>query len=552
MTNDKVTVVGFDGVTFDLIDLLVAEGRLPTFTRLLDQGVRGRLMSTIPPATIPAWPTFMTGKSPGQHGVFDFFRKDNQGARRLVSARDIDGPTIWRFLSDRDRRCIVLNVPCTYPPEPIDGIMVSGMLTPAEAEYVSPPRMAPDLDAWTGGYRVNPRSKYVRSPFDPDELIRELREVTEIQKRAFLELLRREAWDFAMIMFRATDIIQHKLWHRPEEVARLYELMDRSLAEILTAAGDASIWLMSDHGFGPLYKLFHINQWLRDQDWLAIRRKSPSASEGSEGSRRVGVSNRVSTLRRLASTFGLSREWARSALPPGLQHLLKELLPGKLRRWVPGSSYEIDWLHTRVFNDSSFTQETQALRINLKGREPQGIVGPSDYEELRDGVIQALQSLRDPDTNQPIVTQVHKGDELFAGPYVSNAPDLVLQLHDGYKMINDFVARDWITRLSPVGGCHRREGIFIAVGQDIRHGEDLGRLSIADLMPTILHSMGLPVPTSCDGEMRGDVFAEQSETGQRSVGYQDVSSIPRTRREEDVDQDDEEVLARLRALGYID
>lgn len=544
-------MIGFDGATFEFISPMAAEGRLPTLAALLENGVWARLLSTIPPATVPAWPTFMTGKSPGRHGVFDFFKKDSQGKRRLVSAQDIDGPTLWRFLSDHGRRCIVLNVPCTYPPEQVNGVIVSGMLTPAGAQFAHPAEIAAQLDAWTGGYRVNPRSRYVRSPFDRQELIRELREVTQIQKRAFMELLQRESWDFAMLMFRATDIIQHKLWHEPEDVAELYQFVDEALNEIVLAARDSSIWLISDHGFGPLYKLFHVNQWLRDRKWLALERKSAPAAE-STPEQREGVSRSSSAIHRLATRFGLSRDWARSALSPRLQSLVKRLLPGKLRRWVPGSSYKVDWSHTQVFNDNSFTQETQALRINLIGREPEGTVDPDDYERLRDEVSQALQELRDPETDQQIVTRVHKGNELFVGPYAGHAPDLVLELHDGYKMINDFVARDWVSRLSRVSGCHRREGIFVAAGPAIARGADLGRLSIADLMPTILHYMRLPVPTTCDGVVRQDVFAARSRPATRLVTFEDAPSTPRKRGNETDEDVDGEVLSRLRSLGYIE
>jgi predicted AlkP superfamily phosphohydrolase/phosphomutase len=493
----------------------------------------------------------MTGKSPGRHGVFDFFKKDSQGRRQLVSSQDIDGPTLWRYLSDHGRHCIVLNVPCTYPPESISGIVVSGMLTPADAEYVNPPETSAALDAWTGGYRVNPRSEYVGSPFDRDELIRELREVTEIQKCAFLQLLERESWDFAMLMFRATDVIQHKLWHRPEDVAQVYRMMDLALSEIVAAAGDSSIWLMSDHGFGPLYKLFHINRWLRDRGWLAIQRKTTPKPRESEETGRAGISSHASVLRRLASRFGLSREWARSALSPSVQSVLKGLLPGKMRRWVPSSSYEVDWSRTQVYNDSSFTQETQALRINLKGREPQGTVEADDFDRLRQEVIEGLQAIRDTQTGEPVIIRVHRGDELFAGPYAAKAPDLVLQLRDGYKMISDFIAQEWVSSLSPVGGCHRRAGVFAAWGPDIARGEDLGQLSIADLMPTLLHYMGLAVPSACDGNVRRDVFAAQSKPATRAVRY-DNASATRPTEPKGAAKDDEEVLSRLRALGYIE
>lgn len=546
-------MIGLDGATFDLIDPLVQAGRLPTVADLLAKGVRGRLMSTIPAATIPAWPSFMTGKSPGRHGVFDFFTRDAHGRQRLVSSRDIRGPTLWRYLSDRGRRCIVLNVPCTYPPEPINGVLVSGMLTPVNGEYVSPREKAAKLDLWTGGYRVNPRSKYVRSPFDRDELLRELQEVSLIQKRAFLKLLETEDWDFGMLMFRATDIVQHKLWHRPEDVAKVYELMDTVLAEIAASAGDTSIWLVSDHGFGPQAKLFHINQWLRDQGWLAIRPKAGSTLGQPESGVTIGQESPDlgASARLWLARAGLGRDRARTFLPRAFQPTVKRILPRALRRWIPGSTYEVDWRRTQVANDNAFTQETQALRINLGGREPEGIVAPDEYESLRFGVIQALKELRDPETGHRVVTEVYRGDELFAGPYADRAPDLILQLRDGYKMIGDLVAREYVSRLPQVAGCHRRDGILVAAGTDLASSLDLGELAISDVMPTLLHFMGLAVPTDCDGSVRLDLFAPESGPANRQVVYQNVTSAARS-VEAEPEENDEEVLSRLRALGYVD
>jgi len=552
LSNRQAIIIGLDGATFDLINPLVASGRLPIFSRLLTGGVRAQLMSTIPPATVPAWPTFMTGKHPGRHGVFDFFKQVDGGQRRLISSQDINGPTLWRYLSDQGRRCIVLNVPCTYPPEPINGVLASGMLTPANGQHVHPPEMAAQLDAWTGGYRTNPRSKYVGDPFNREELIQELYEVSNIQKNAFLALLQAEPWDLAMLMFPATDIIQHKLWHEQIDIAAMYEFMDGILAEIVARAGNASIWLVSDHGFGPLKKQFHINKWLRDQGWLAIRLKVGVASAEGKPSPRAGQERSAmdTSLQRAFSRVGLSRDRARALLPPSVQTALKRLLPHKVRRLMPASAYEVDWLGTQVFSDSSFTQETQALRINLRGREPAGTVAPDEYAPFRDQVIQALKELSDPETGELVVTDVYKGDELFAGPYADAAPDLILQLDDGYKMIGGFVAREYISSLSPVSGSHRRDGILVASGPDIAIGADLGPISIADVMPTLLHWMGLPVPSTCDGQVQPGVFAPASESANQPVSFEDVAAAPQ-RENVEPGEIDEQVLARLQALGYL-
>ena len=354
-----------------------------------------------------------------------------------------------------------------------------------------------------------------------------------------------------MLMFRATDIIQHKLWHRPDDIATLYEFMDTALAEIVAAAGDGtSIWLMSDHGFGPQTHLFYVNQWLRDQGWLAIRRKTGDTTDETTLARR-GQSKQAVAARRRFANLGLSRDLLRTMLPRSLQSLLKRLLPRRLRQWLPGSRYELDPARTVVFGDSRFTTETQALRINLQGREKEGVVEPGEYEDLRSAVIQALRTLRDPETGEAVVEEVYKGEELFAGPYVQDAPDLILRLREGYKMNLTFGAQEYVARLPQVGGCHRQDGIFMAMGPDISAGGELSELSIADVMPTLLHWMGMAVPAGCDGQVRQDVFVEGSEPAGRAVAYQEPTVPESSGVAIEEDEDDEAVLSRLRDLGYI-
>jgi len=131
----KVLVIGLDGATFDLIKPFAAQGQLPHLKKLMDAGAWSELSSTIPPVTASAWTSFMTGKNPGAHGLFDFMQR-RKGSYDLVpvSSGERDGKTLWEVAGDAGRKVIVMGVPVTYPPTPVNGLLVTGMLTPRGAK----------------------------------------------------------------------------------------------------------------------------------------------------------------------------------------------------------------------------------------------------------------------------------------------------------------------------------------------------------------------------------------------------------------------------------
>ena len=221
-------VIGLDGATFDLIKPFVALGRLPTIEKLMREGVYGDLISTIPPVTSPAWPSFMTGKNPGKHGVFDFVGKGGGYDRTIKTAKDIKAKTLWRMLSDAGKTCIVVNVPVTYPPEKIKGCIVSGMLTPPGACYAYPFEVYEELRKM--GYK--PEIEDIEKYSSPKELLHCLVEVASMRTKAVLYLMDKfNRWDFCMLVFRGTDIIQHNIWQHKDIILQFYQKIDRLISK---------------------------------------------------------------------------------------------------------------------------------------------------------------------------------------------------------------------------------------------------------------------------------------------------------------------------------
>src|SRR5512137_182448 len=269
----KLLIIGLDGATFDLIKPWAAEGKLPTLAKLTQDGVTGDLESTLPPVTSPAWPTFMTGKNPGKHGVFDFIRP-RAGTFDMVNASQIKGKLLWEILSEAGYSVGVLNVPITYPPRKVDGYLVPGLLSPDQGKTVYPPDLLKPYEAELGKYRLTPNVQY--KPGNEDEFIADLHDLIDTQLRYALRLMKDHPTDVLMLHFLATDNGSHALWrfmdqtHPRHEAAlfaryghallEVYQHLDRAVGEVNSAISNPhSTIVMSDHGFGPLHRTINLN-----------------------------------------------------------------------------------------------------------------------------------------------------------------------------------------------------------------------------------------------------------------------------------------------------
>ncbi len=544
--SQRVFVLGLDGATFDLIKPWAQAGYLPTLGRLLAEGAHGPLESTLPPVTSPAWPSFMTGVNPGKHGVFDFIQA-RAGSFNLVNATSIRSPTLWELLSAAGRRIGVLNVPVTYPPPAVNGFLVAGLLAPARREIAFPPGFLARYEPELGPYRVTPGVQY--KPGNEGAFIADLHLLMERRTRYALRLMQTEPWDFFMVHYLALDVAQHALWrhmdpthplHDPASAAHygnairdLYRRADDALAQFLDQLdGNTVVLIMSDHGFGPLHRVVNLNNLLLQAGLLHLKRQPVVRL-------RAGLFRRGLTP---AAAYGLIARF-------GLQNLVWRVSKQARNKVVDSflSFEDVDWSRTLAYSMGHVGQ----IFINRRGREPHGIVGPAEVEDVRRRVIAALESLRDPDSGRPLLDRVIPGEEAAHGPYADQGPDLHVIL-DGYRCIAfPLFAMDGriITRqIRGDSGCHRREGIFLAWGPSVRAGAQIEGARIIDLAPTILHLMGLSVPEYMDGRP-----IEAVAGGQWSVvGNAWLADRPRDTDHRPLSLEDEaEVESRLRSLGYL-
>jgi predicted AlkP superfamily phosphohydrolase/phosphomutase len=560
----RVLVIGIDGATFDLIAPWSKAGDLPNLARLMAEGVHGSLESTLPPVTSPAWPTFATGMNSGKHGVFDFIRPMG-GQFELVNAASIRAPTVWQILSEAGHRIGVMNVPVTYPPTPVNGFIIAGMLSPVGGTFTYPADL---LDRYAGQmkpYRIAPQVQYKEG--NETEFAADFLDLVERRGEYALQLMTDHPYDFLMFHFQATDIVQHAFWkfvdpghprYDPQAAARfgpalkqVYQHVDGFIGQMLDRLmDDATVIVMSDHGFGPLHYVVNLNLFLLEQGLLQLKRGAWTRLK--TGLFRVGLT--PASLWHLVERVGLQNYvWQ-------VSKSTRNKVVGKFL-----SFDDVDWSRTLAYSIGHVGQ----VYVNLKGREPAGIVEPgAEYEAVRQRVIEALQDLRHPESNQPLVDRAIPGDQVVHGPYAHRSPDLHIVL-DGYRTIafplfatdNRIVTR----QIRGDSGCHRQHGILIAWGAEVRseapspvgrpgEGQTVEGARIVDLAPTILHLMGLPVPEDMDGRVLTEALTTSRPVEYGPAGATDAFREGSGRPDLEAGlsaEETAEVEERLRALGYL-
>lgn len=563
----KVLVVGLDGATFDLIKPWAAAGYLPTLNHLMSGGAHGALRSTIPPMTAPAWTSFATGTNPGKHRLYDWIAREPDSYHfSPITALDGTAPTIYTLLSQAGRRVCSLNVPMTYPPTPVNGVMVSGMPAPSTRNTITyPADLYQDILQAVGDYILYPDPGQAYSDSGVETFLKRLYRCTELRLDTF-DYLRslvkdpgssavREAWDFAMVVFNGTDTICHALWkymdrthplHDPDSYEKYgsairdyYQFVDKQLASLVNSLDDdTTLIIMSDHGFGPFHKFIHVNNWLIQEGLMHI--KSGLRPRFKKGLFDLGFSPmNMYNLLMQAGLGALKREVVRGQG----QGLLKTLFL---------SFEDVDWRRTMAYSLGNVGQ----IYLNVAGREPYGCVQPGAmYNQVRDDIIARLLKLCDPATGEPVVEAAYRREEIYGGDQVKHAPDILFiprrleyfgfgEYEFGCHKIIEPIKRG-------ISGTHRMHGIFMAYGAGVQPGAVVEDAQIIDLAPTILYIMGLPRPEHMDGRVLHEIFHEAFQPAQSENGHSQWQG-PSGGSDAGLTEEEKQILAdRLRNLGYV-
>jgi predicted AlkP superfamily phosphohydrolase/phosphomutase len=550
----RILVIGLDGATFDVIEPLIQKGGLPMIEKLLREGTSAMLKSTPFPHSAPAWTSCLTGVNPGKHGVFGWGVRDDQSSYRfqLSNSLSIKAKTLPRLLSENGKYSVLMNDPVSYPPYPIKGSIISGMLTPQGEGFTFPSELQQEL------LKAVPDYVTEVSPFDFDlathaglsayaeALLRAIRARTQAAKL----LMETKQWDFFMVVFTELDRIQHHFWgetntaHLPlsqkdkflgRMIPRTYGTLDESISFLLKGLPkDTQLFVVSDHGFGPVEKIFYMNKFLEERGFLKLRENESMKKQ----------SFLRAMIRRIPGTETAYNRLIRLRRRKRL-HALKGSDPRhyqqKMEKWV--SEEMVDWNQTRAFTDH------YGIRINMQGREPKGIVAPGqDTQKLLEKIKQELLDLKFPHNGKPVFIQVEENRNVYRGPFADRGPDLVTFMEVGNPHFSHSVkscfGESQVTR-----GGHKKEGIFIGWGLGIKRGCRLKEASIMDIAPTVLYTMGMPLTPEMDGVVL-DLFEEGLDEEKLSQ-RQGSSMVEEERKTEYTPEQEAEIENRLKGLGYL-
>ncbi|HHT9125019.1 MAG TPA: alkaline phosphatase family protein [Candidatus Brocadiia bacterium] len=564
MNNNKVVIIGLDGASFSLIMPWIKEGKLPVLAKLIREGSWGNLRSTIPINSAAAWSSFITGKNPGKHGIFDFrYHEGNSHDIRFINSRRRRGKSLWKILSEHNKKVCVFNVPITYPPEEVNGSMISGLTAPEVNEKIFyPQELFKEIVSKVGMFTIKPFARdHIRlNRFD--RIFEEMASVVDQHFNVANYLLQSKAWDFFCMVFGTTDHVQHFFWqhmdpnhpfHRPlqnalygECIFKIYKKIDECVGSLIERLDDdTTVIILSDHGAGANgNRALYLNNWLSQEGFLTYK-DNPETNNG-----RFGFLKNIVLF-------------AKKHIPRKYKNKFRGITWLKSRVETIYWDSCIDWTQTRAFSDDS----EGLIWINLKGRESEGTVqNGKEYEDIRTKIIDRALDFTDPESGEKIFSEALRREEIYHGDMINLAPDIILvqmERQYTYPYRNSSLSRNKLpietvtteeTRNNPVQtASHRRDGIMIIKGFPVQCGKNVTDARIIDIAPMALYLMGAPIPEDMDGCVIKDAINE-SYLNINPIIYSeaDKSIIPVSQQAEYTSNEEKQVEETLKSLGYMD
>lgn len=531
----ETIVLGLDGATWDLLDPLIESGALPNIERLSTSGPSGRLESTFPPITAPAWLSMATGQNPGKTGVFYFLNREEPDSFdfQTLGSDKFQGQSFWDVLSAHDQSVGIFNYPMLFPPYEIDGFMVSGLGSDADDTITYPESLGDELDDVTDGYQVKVPYADPKYQDRPRELESDLLEIIEKRETAIEYLLTEKDPDHFFGIISATDWAQHYFWRYADEDHALYDpaadhenalkriwmRVDEAVGTVadLAREDDTTLLIVSDHGFGPINRTFHSNKWLRQRGYT----QPPNQSLVDQARTRY-----FPHLRQIGKTV--------VKIVPPLNEFAKSM--GESLRKSPGENVD--------FEASIAFAPRQNLTCGM-------IYMLSDNETAKQDIMDSLERTIDENPETETI-DVYEPEDLYHGPKTVLAPDVLFAIDDFECAVDPrATASETIVSGGPPSkarsGGHKREGIVIVSGPNATEGAELDA-RIFDIAPTLLHLHDSTVPEEMDGEVLFNAF--DSGSTERFVEKAPLEALVTSG--DAIGRDDkEQVQERLEDLGYI-
>jgi predicted AlkP superfamily phosphohydrolase/phosphomutase len=457
--NRKVCIIGLDCAPPDLV-FEKWRKELPVLSGLMEKGVYGPLESTIPPITIPAWTSMVTSKNPGKLGLYGFRNRQDYSYEKMIFANSllVKEDTLWDILARSRKKVTLIGIPQTYPPRPVNGHMITCFLTPdTKSRYTYPESLKEEIRSWVGEYIIDV-DKYRTE--EKDKLLEQIYEMTKKQFKVAGHLLTEKEWDFFMMVVMGIDRIHHGFWkfHDPGHIKfepgskyenaihDYYIYVDQSIGELLSHIdSETTVLVVSDHGAKAMVGGVCVNEWLMEKGYLHLKEKP------------VGV--------------------------------------------IPFGKAKVDWKRTVAWGEGGYYSR---IFLNVKGREPEGVIDPSDYERVREDLRKSLEAITD-GQGINIGTKVYKPEEIYS-EVRRIPPDLIVYFGNlSWRSVGSIGLGSILTFENDTGpddANHDTHGIFIMGGANVKARGLREGLNLLDVAPTVLNLMGIEVP----GDMEGKVI----------------------------------------------
>lgn len=529
----KVLAIGLDSAVPGLVFPWAKKGLLPNIKMLMENGAFGRLESTLTTISAVTWESSMTGKNPGKHGVFDFFRFSQKTHElKPLTSRDRKAKAVWDLLGENNKPVIIVNYPIGYPPPPVNGVFVAGMNTPSLTnQFTFPASVKGEILSNVPNYRIDINFGYLRDGTQK-EFLDHLVETTEARRDAVFYLMEHYPWQFLMVVFTSLDRLQHYYLNNKEVLLTFYKKLDQIIGQFLSRVDDqTTVIVYSDHGMGDFRKEIYLNTFLNKKGYLKLK------SRDAERRLRTTFWDRI---RGLIKKFAYKTGFSDFVLRKIPSRILKVLIAIFQETGEFDAKKLVDWQRTEVF---FISPGTQGIALILK-EENRG-----KYEGVKEDVVRALKELEDPETKQKVIKNVFKKEECYWGPYLQDAPDLIVEPMRGYDLSGKF-EKGFFGRpqINPTG-IHVGGGMVILYGAGVKGGVELKGVKIFDIAPTILSLFGLKVPSDMDGKVLAKALTKSGTKGSKR---KKPKSTSKTKKDSELSEKEEEKIKdRLRSLGYI-
>ncbi|MBI5392778.1 alkaline phosphatase family protein [Candidatus Woesearchaeota archaeon] len=524
---NRVLIIGLDGSTFDLLMPWIQENKLPTINTLFKKGVWSTMKSTVPPISGPAWVSFASGMNPGKHGIYSFMKDIKNPEAGIVSSKTVPVKRIWNILDDYGLKSCIINLPVTYPPDKLNGVMISDFLTPlGKQDYTYPKELITDLKSI--GYDIHDEFKdhvhrKKRSKKEIESVYNKQIEIINNRLQVVKHIMNKEDFDLFFVLFRETDVIQHFFWHDKEKLLEYFIRIDEIIKEIYEIytqkyKNNFAIFIISDHGHGPApTKSFNIKYWMIQNKYISL----------TISKSRLLLLKGIKAVDNIVRKVGIDI----TQINPKSKQAYKAIAD------------------KAVVSEEYFTITPLGIYIAESLRKDY-----NEYEKVREKLIAELQNVTDDAKACKVLSFIEKRENVYSGNYVKNAPDIVYLPHEGYTINLDLFKTTLFSSYDAyLTGYHGHtesiNSIFIASGKNIKAtGEEIAsnklvkkNLEIIDIAPTVLHLLGIDANettdeidnrnSAFDGVIRYDIFPDKKSNIRNTIKKQKIRNIYKKKAE---------------------